>query len=537
MSNSGNNPALPFTPARIPENEPWRLAELHQLEVLDSESEPEFEAFVNAASVICDTPISLLTLVDTARQWFKANVGLNATHTNRDIAFCSHAILEDQLFEVSDASKDPRFAANPLVLGDPHIVFYAGVPLVLSSGANVGTLCVIDRKPRELNSKQRQLLISLGLAATKMLEARRTRIQERNLAELVRLREEKYHSLIAALHVGLIVQTQTSEINLVNSRACELLGLSEDQLRGKTSLDPDWNVIHEDGQNFPGPEHPVPQAIATGRSVLNVVMGVYRPALKDRAWLLVSAVPQMSQGGIVEEVVCSFIDISAQVQANEALKNADKEKEALLKEVHHRVKNNMQVITSLLRLENRRSKVNATKAVLGEMQNRISAMALLHEALYRAGTFASVDLGSYLKQLATQAFQTQATNSDAVRLELNLGSVQVGIDQAIPCGLLINELISNCLKHGFPVGVTGHVSIDLHPLDAPHQWCLRVCDTGTGLPENFEEKRKGSLGLMLVVDLASQIGGDLTITPNPDKGVAFAVNFLAIKPAPLAMPA
>jgi two-component sensor histidine kinase len=424
-----------------------------------------------------------------------------------------------------------------MVLGEPHIGFYAGVPLVLASGAKVGTLCVIDRKPRELNLKQRELLSSLGLAASKALEARRTHIQELKLADLVKLREEKYRSLIAALYVGLIVQTPTSEIKLVNARACELLGLTEDQLRGKTSLDPDWNVIREDGRTFPGPEHPVPQAIATGKVVLNVVMGVYRPALKDRVWLLVSAVPQMSQGGNVEEVVCTFIDISAQFQANLALKSADKDKEALLKEVHHRVKNNLQVITSLLRMESRRSNANETKAVLDDMQARIRAMALLHESLYRTGTFASVDLGSYLRQLSTQSFHTQETNSGAIQLELNLGSVKVGMDQAIPCGLLINELVTNCLKHGFPGVGNGQVSIDLQPLDTAKQWRLRVCDTGVGLPENFEEKRKNSLGLRLVGDLARQLGSELVITPNQNKGVAFTVDFYAIEPAPLVMPA
>jgi two-component sensor histidine kinase len=240
--------------------------------------------------------------------------------------------------------------------------------------------------------------------------------------------------------------------------------------------------------------------------------------------------PQMSQAGSVEEVVCTFIDISAQVHANEALKNADREKEALLKEVHHRVKNNMQVIASLLRLESRRSTVNDTKVVLGEMQARIRAMALLHESLYRSGTFASVDLGHYLRQLSTQALQTQSTNSGTVQLELNLGSVQVGMDQAIPCGLLVNELISNCLKHGFPAGATGHVNVDLLPLDNAEQWSLRVGDTGAGLPENFEDKRKNSLGLQLVGDLARQIGGELTITPNYEKGVTFTVNFRATEP-------
>ena len=215
--------------------------------------------------------------------------------------------------------------------------------------------------------------------------------------------------------------------------------------------------------------------------------------------------------GVPERLIGTNWDITQQKLTEETLQSSVQEKSALLNEVHHRVKNNLQVITSLLRLESRRSTVDDTKAVLGDMQARIRAMALLHESLYRSGTFASVDLGNYLRQLATQAFQTQATNSGAVQLELKLGSVQVGMDQAIPCGLLINELISNCLKHGFPPGVTGLVRVELQPLETPNHWRLCVSDSGVGLPENFEDKRKDSLGLQLVGDLARQLGGKSAI--------------------------
>jgi two-component sensor histidine kinase len=229
--------------------------------------------------------------------------------------------------------------------------------------------------------------------------------------------------------------------------------------------------------------------------------------------------------------------LELRVQERTASLNASlNDKEALIKEVHHRVKNNLQVITSLLRLESHRSNVDNTKSVLGDMHARIRAMALLHELLYRSGTFASVDLGAYLKQLATQAFRSQSTTDGNIQLELDLGSVQVGMDQAIPCGLLVNELISNCMKHGFPAGETGTIRIELKPLESPNQWCLRVSDTGVGLPENFEEKRKNSLGLQLVGDLARQISGALEITCNSAQGVMFTVNFAAIEPAPLTMP-
>jgi two-component sensor histidine kinase len=219
------------------------------------------------------------------------------------------------------------------------------------------------------------------------------------------------------------------------------------------------------------------------------------------------------------------------LQASEKeLQQSLRDKESLIKEVHHRVKNNLQIITSLLRLESGRSEASEVKSVLGDMQNRIRTMSTLHETLYRTTTLGSVDLGSYLRQLSIQAFRTQAMNPEAVRLDLELESVQVGMDQAVTCGLLVNELVSNCLKHGFPSDHSGRISVTLQPIEAAQQWRLCVSDTGVGLPANFEEKRKDSLGLQLVVDLARQLGGKLDIAPNLAKGVAFTVDFKVAEP-------
>ena len=149
------------------------------------------------------------------------------------------------------------------------------------------------------------------------------------------------------------------------------------------------------------------------------------------------------------------------------------------------------------------------------MQGRIQAMALLHETLYRSGTFASVDLGAYLGQLATQSFRALNTEPRSIQLDLDLAPVQVGIDKAIPCGLVLNELISNCLKHGLSDRRTGGIRVELQPLDGGPQLRLRVSDTGVGLPADFEARRGRSLGLQLVSDLAKQLGGRLEIEAGP----------------------
>lgn len=151
-----------------------RVAQLRELLVLDSAPEPVFDSIVKLASEVCGVPIALVSLVDAERQWFKASVGLpGVNETPRDIAFCAHAIQGDGLFEIADATRDARFAANPLVTGAPDIRFYAGAPLVLAGGARVGTLCVIDRQARQLDASQKHILLALARIATEALQARR----------------------------------------------------------------------------------------------------------------------------------------------------------------------------------------------------------------------------------------------------------------------------------------------------------------------------------------------------------------------------
>lgn len=154
-------------------NEAATLRALLDLEVLDSEPEPEFDALAHAAAAVCGVPMALVSLVDHDRQWFKANVGLEGTsQTGREASFCAHAVLSDSLFVVEDATKDSRFAHSSLVLGEPHIRFYAGSPLCLSNGMRVGTLCVMDRLPRALSHTERFALERLAVAVVRALEGR-----------------------------------------------------------------------------------------------------------------------------------------------------------------------------------------------------------------------------------------------------------------------------------------------------------------------------------------------------------------------------
>ena len=146
----------------LPPDEAERIATLKDLLILDTDAEEKFDSLTRYASSQFNVPIALISLVDSDRQWFKSRCGLEVAETGRDISFCGHAILRDDLFVINDTRLDARFANNPLVTGDPYIRFYAGCPLKMANGRNVGTFCLIDRRPRRLDAWESQHLRDLS---------------------------------------------------------------------------------------------------------------------------------------------------------------------------------------------------------------------------------------------------------------------------------------------------------------------------------------------------------------------------------------
>ncbi len=169
----------------IPKNEKERLAVLQSYQILDTPPEREFDDITALASSICDTPVAMMTLMDSDRLWFKSKIGVSACEVERDITFCAHAIMEKELFVVKDATMDPRFAANPMVTTEPKIRFYAGAPLIASNEHVLGTLCVVDRVPRDLTQEQTEALQILSRQVISLMNyRRRVAVLERQLAVL-----------------------------------------------------------------------------------------------------------------------------------------------------------------------------------------------------------------------------------------------------------------------------------------------------------------------------------------------------------------
>ena len=198
------------------------------------------------------------------------------------------------------------------------------------------------------------------------------------------------------------------------------------------------------------------------------------------------------------------------------------EKEILLKEVHHRVKNNLQVISGLLNLQAHHITDELSRGIYKESQNRVISMALIHEELYQARDLARVDFGAYIENLVENLFGSYSVDKDRVTLDLDIDHTEMVVDTAIPCGLIVNELISNCLKHAFPDGMNGRVRVAFHELD-DKEYELVVSDDGVGLPLEMDITRTDSLGMQLVFLIVEQLKGKIEV--SREGGTGFHILF------------
>jgi PAS domain S-box-containing protein len=216
-------------------------------------------------------------------------------------------------------------------------------------------------------------------------------------------------------------------------------------------------------------------------------------------------------------------DITERKQTEENLRSSLKEKEVLLREIHHRVKNNLQVITSLLSLQAEYLTDETMTRIMRESQHRVRSMALVHEKIYQSHNLAEVDFGDYTRELVSQLFRSYGAKQDLIRMNIRADSVSLGVDRAIPCGIILNELVTNSLKYAFPGGRTGNIDIELRSV-AAGLIRLIVRDDGVGFPQDFDMRKTNSLGLTLVHMLVDQVRGELTISPQP-AGVEVTLTF------------
>ncbi|MCJ7612282.1 MAG: PAS domain-containing protein, partial [Candidatus Aminicenantes bacterium] len=240
-------------------------------------------------------------------------------------------------------------------------------------------------------------------------------------------------------------------------------------------------------------------------------------------WLDLYSFPFIDQKtGQMKGVIEYVRDITPQKLAEDKLQSSLQEKEVLLREIHHRVKNNLQVIQALISLQSRQIKDGSAVEMYKESQNRIRSMALVHERLYQSTNLSRIEFAEYLRSLVVHLFHSLLPDTSRIGLKLDLEPVELDINIAIPCGLIVNELVSNALKHAFPEPRPGEVTVSFHQREGS-TLSLGVKDDGQGLPPDFDIHRSETLGMQIVITLVSQIDGRLEIGQGP--GASFLVEF------------
>ena len=520
-------------PAPIRSNEAARLAALHRYAILDTPPEAEFDEFSKLAAHICATPISLISLVDTGRQWFKSRLGISAPETPRDISFCGHAIHGNKVFEVANALKDERFSDNPLVLSAPNIRFYAGAPLVTPDGYAIGTLCVIDRKPRQLSADQRAALATLGRQVVRHLEMRQA---GRLLANV----------LAAASEISIIATDPQGMITVFNRGAECLLGYTAEEMVGKQTP----TVIH------------LADEVAARSRELSAELGYpvdgfrvfveisERQGLEKREWTflhkdrhaipvsLVATTMRADTGEII-----GYLGIAEDISER---KRVEQMKNAFVATVSHELRTPLTSIIAALGL--------LTDGALGELPEQIRPMidiaaknskrlGLLINDLLDMEKIAAGKLDFDMQLQALMPLVEQALENNQaygvprdVRFKLTerVDGIEVLID-----GQRIQQVLANFLSNAAKFSPPGK-QVDVAVQRRERSIRVAVRDYGPGIPVKFrahlfekfsqadssDSRQKGGTGLGLAIskELVEHMGGQIGFESTEGKGTTFWVD-------------
>ncbi len=504
--------------------------------ILDTPAEKRFDELTKLAQMICGTPITLVSLVDTGRQWFKSKQGLEATETPRDVAFCAHAILADNAFVVEDATIDDRFSDNPLVTGAPHVRAYLGYPLISSKGFRLGTLCAIDSTPRTFSADQIQAMKLLSRQVIALIELGNS--------------SEKLKVAFNAMSEGVIVMRGSGQIADFNQSALSILGVTAEQLSSHKPYDEDWKVEREDGTVFHPTEHPANVAVKEKRECRDVVMGITRPD-RSKVWIQVNSIPKFEIAtGEVEFVVTTFRDITeAKIQAENTVHRA---RMAAVGEmsagVAHEINNPLAVITghcSIIEGQISRDQIDNTD--LAERLEKIKKAALRAAKIVSGLLSFSRDSRSDVLQLVSLKrlvddsllFSIERFKNNDILLEVReVPDIQVRGNSNELSQVVVN-LINNAhdaVRNEKVKKVTIDFELRPHPGQSTNGLvAISVTDSGPGVPAEIQSKimqpffttkdiGKGTgLGLSISRGIAERHGGRLYLDSNSVGGARFVL--------------
>jgi PAS domain S-box-containing protein len=344
-------------------------------------------------------------------------------------------------------------------------------------------------------------------------------ITERKRAEeALQKSEKKYRQLVENLREGIWVIDKDAYTTLVNPAMAEMLGYTVEEMEGKHLFE----LMDEAGVKI------ARQKLEQRKRGIQEQHD-FEFLRKDgsRVYTSLETSPITDEEGNYIGALAGVMNITERVQAEERLKAALMEKEVLLKEIHHRVKNNLQVISSLLYLQSQYVQDQKSFEIMEESQHRIRSMVLVHEQLYQSRDLSRIDFGEYIRKLVTDLFRSYGVNWDIISLKINVEDILLGIDTAIPCGLIVHELVSNSLKHAFPDEAEGEIGIEFYT--EGNRLTLRVFDNGVGLPKDLDFRNTDSMGLQLVRTLTRQLEGTIKLASSG--GTEFSITF-ALSPKP-----
>ncbi|MBI2438434.1 MAG: PAS domain S-box protein, partial [Lentisphaerae bacterium] len=374
----------------------------------------------------------------------------------------------------------------------------------------IGALILVHDAPHMSTDEEKELLLAIGRQIGTAIDKMRSELA-------LRESEDRYRTISEQSLVG-IHMIKDGKLVFVNDGWTSITGYTREEIKA-WGFEGFAQIVEPADRDF-FLEQVRKKQLGLTDGIVPVHDYRFRSKTGEVKWVLLhSRSVQFADGRAVVGVI---IDITDRKLAEQALQAANRDKEALLKEIHHRVKNNLQVISSLLKLQLGHVQDAQAAAVIRDCQNRIKTIAIVHEQLYQSPNLAAVDIGNYLQSLIRHLFRVFLVDTVSVTFDVAVDNVVLPIDQAIPCSLIINELVSNALKYAFPDNQPGLIRIALAPAgDALVR--LEVGDNGAGLPPEVDFRNTTTLGLQLVMTFVEQLGGAIELRAGP--GTVFVITF------------
>lgn len=480
--------------------------EVDELVELIKNAGEEFVPLNRLASYICDTPVSQVNLLDKNFQFTASKFGDWDGHiTPKEGTVCQFTIEQEDILVINDTQKDERTKSIKELRENEDLRFYAGVPIKSPNGARIGAFCVIDESPKELSENQKQALIDLG----KEVDVRIKLLKQKKAVEL---KNKKLKQAAAFLDnsTDILWVLEPMTFKIVKSEGvAPILGYSDGKVIGESLFD---LIDQINIQNH------IKQWIndKNNHSKLGIPVKINTES-DDEIWL------SLTFTKYDEHLLATGRDITKQQIAEENLKDSLEEKEILLSEVHHRVKNNLAVVSSLLQLERFKTEDEAISNLLRNTESRIISIAKIHELLYQSKDFSNVQLDSYVNELITHLQDTHQMKGRAIEVDVKITDFNINVNQALPVGLIINELITNAVKHAFPHQTSGTITVLIMEKE-DNMVTVEVRDNGKGMNIDVADlKEQGNLGFTLISTLVNQLNADLSIIDND--GTRFRFSF------------